>query len=386
MRRLVTQLLKRTYMTTVKLASQLGNSGSSQQRVVYILTFPDNNDQLIQQLKQSVEVKQLVILYDKKLVQEVVQYQSLGIECIAINSGQFFAKGLAMLKQAKVVVIDNYIAFLGAITFDKTTKVYQIWHASGAIKCFGWEDPKTKQRTTADQKRFQAVYDATDYYVVGSQEMADVFESSYHQPRTKMLVTGVPRTDYFFDLKNKEQAQLKFKQLFPEAQHKQVVLYAPTYRESELSVKKWQEQLPELSDDYFVLGKVHPHMMSQLSSETLTNLQMDLRGLSLRELLYSIDVLITDYSSIPFEYELANPKGITIYYTFDLDDYQQTVGVQSDFYQRFGIRPVLSKKTLNQAFNQLTANQNGRLKSWNQANDGAATKRLVQHIEQQLKK
>ncbi|TLG80913.1 CDP-glycerol glycerophosphotransferase family protein [Vagococcus zengguangii] len=386
MRQLVTQLMKQVYMMSVKLASKLGRKTNDSQRVVYLLGFPENNDQLIERLNDSSVIDQLVILYEKKLSDEAIRYQQLGIKCIAINSWEFFTKGLNLLKQAKVVLLDNYFAFLGAISFGEATKIYQIWHAAGAIKCFGWEDPKTKHRSLADQNRFQAVYDTIDYYVVGSQEMARVFETSYYQPSSKILVTGVPRTDYFLRAEAKKQAQQKFKQLFPEAENKQVVLYAPTYREAPMTAADWQSQLPKLTSDYFVLGKFHPHTLNQLSPEALTQLHTDLRGLSLKELLFSVDVLITDYSSIPFEYELANPQGITIYYTFDLEDYRQTVGLQSDFYERYDLVPILTKEALNQAFQQLDRYQNGHLICWNQANDGLATSRLVAHIEQELKK
>ncbi|MGX6962757.1 CDP-glycerol glycerophosphotransferase family protein [Vagococcus xieshaowenii] len=379
------QCLKDIYMKVVSFFTMFSKKNSSH-HVMYLLSFPENNDQLIQMLDQDPLIDKLTILYQKQLVDEVKKYQSLGIECIQINSLGFFIKGLPMLKQAKVIIMDNYFAFIGAINFSKETTIYQIWHAAGAIKCFGWEDPKTTLRSHQDQERFQKVYNSTHYYVVGSEEMANVFEKSYLQPTKKMLLTGVPRTDFFFNQEAKIIAENKFKQMFPEVKDKKIVLYAPTYREVTMSTENWQKVVPSLSDDYVVLGKFHPHTLEQLSVDVLKHIQIDLRGLTLKELLFSVDVLITDYSSIPFEYELAKPDGHTIYYTFDLESYCQTVGIQPDFYQRHHVHPVETKEILEQAFDQLELYKNGSLSEWHTANDGRATIRLIAHIKQELKK
>lgn len=375
------QMIKKIYMIVIKTLTFLFK-GELTNNVTYLLSFPDNNDHLIEELIDSEFINHLTIIYKRELAEEAQFYQKKGIEIIELNHFSFYFIGLKRLIRSKVVVIDNYFAFLGSVKFNDETKVFQIWHAGGAIKKFGWEDKKINYRTSKDKKRFQQVYDATDYYITGSREMSQVFQNSYHQSNAKMIEIGVPRTDYYFKEGIIEKNKQLFFSKFPEAKGKTFVLYAPTYREGNLAKINWLKKLPEFPKEYFVIAKFHPHMLKKIRKLSIVT---DMRGILLKELLPIVDILITDYSSIPFEYELANPEGKTLYYCFDITQYKKVVGIQDDFFSEHQIEVVY---TANELLNNLNKkkHKNGKLINWNEFNDGRATNRLIQLIEEQMKK
>ena len=75
------------------------------------------------------------------------------------DSLRFAVTGIPVLTTAADIYCDNYFAFTAGLKRRSTQRLIQLWHASGAIKAFGWGDPQTQQRGTAAQRRFQAVYD-----------------------------------------------------------------------------------------------------------------------------------------------------------------------------------------------------------------------------------
>ncbi|MSE22670.1 CDP-glycerol glycerophosphotransferase family protein, partial [Lactobacillus parabuchneri] len=85
----------------------------------------------------------------------------------------------------------------GGLVQSKRTKIVQIWHADGAIKKFGWEDPTTESRSRSDKRRFQQVYDHFDEYIVGSKAMGNVFVNSYHENFDRIKLLGYPRSDQY---------------------------------------------------------------------------------------------------------------------------------------------------------------------------------------------
>lgn len=381
MKEFVMQLSKGLYSLYINVFSRTVSKKNEEQLVSYLLSFPNNNFQLIEGLNELPNVDELTVFYTKNCQEEVRKYRYLGIRTQAINHWSFFFKGLKILVNSQIILMDNYFAFLGSVRFSKQNKIYQIWHANGAIKTFGWEDKETLKRTKSDKKRFQKVYDSVNYYVTGSQEMNTVYQNSYHQSMHKMLEIGVSRTDFYFDVELKEKAMKKFREKFPESIGKKIVLYAPTYRDGKLTIVNWYEKLPIFPDDYFVICKFHPLLVNEKGRKPAA--YNDTRGMNLNELLFSIDVLISDYSSIPFEYVLANPNGRVLFYCFDLVQYSQKVGIQDAFFEKNGFPIIQTKESLLKYLKENECKVDV-FSTWNRWNDGKATERLLNHVSSHL--
>lgn len=374
------QWAKSAYMSLVKLKSKRARRQDRCQGVAYLLSFQGNDRGLIERLSQEKELGTVTVYYTKACETEVEIYRDRGLACYNLDeTSSFFKECIARISNARYIICDNYFAFMGALELSDETTVFQIWHANGAIKTFGWQDKATASRTKADHKRFQAVYEACDYYVVGSDKMGDVFKDSYQISETKMLKTGCPRTDYYFKEGRNVQAQEKFHRAFPDVEEKRVVLYVPTYRPyetSEIEAMLSQLSLPEGTIGF---GHLHPHMTEYRTDGPLN---FDLRGLTLEELLYNVDILITDYSSVPFDYSLIKPEGRLVFYCPDLEIYEQQVGLQPEFVQETGSGIVQTVEHLQQKLERddgLLAADYGA--SWQEYNDGQASERLIDFMK-----
>lgn len=234
------------------------------------------------------------------------------------------------LATARTVLIDNYEAFLSETTFREGTRCIQLWHAAGAIKKYGLENPANKYRGSKSIERFKRVYARFDYAVVGSDKMAESFYSSFGLTEQRIIRTGVPRTDILFDIQERSNLYSEIMERFPAIGDRKIMLYAPTYRESELGIHSLeldiQKMYQELSDEYVLFIKLHPAVSGSLDFSNYPDFVFDMSDFrETNRLLLAADLLITDYSSIPFEYALLNRP--MVFFAYDLEEYKIKSGL-----------------------------------------------------------
>jgi len=361
--------------------------------VVYLMSFAGNENFIIR-LAQRVRQEpggHLTVLYRPNCQRSVVELQEHGIECIEFSDGfSFLIHQLKSVVQARLIFADNYYAFLGGCVLDhEQTRIVQLWHANGAVKTFGWEEPRTKDRSLSDKRRFQKVYDQFDDFVVGSAKMGEVFCNSYHQPTEKINILGYPRTDLLFSNEKKAQKRKQIYSQHPKLRDAEVILYAPTYRET-LTGETYFElpqdfttMLDQLNDDQVVVMKLHPQNNDEVKRLKQQNLAhvVWVDDFTTDELLLVTQRLITDYSSVIFDYTLLENAQEIIFYCYDFEKYAQIVGLQKDFNEWIPGELVYSAKELQQlllaplqptdftAFNHL----------WNKENDGNSVQRVLEN-------
>src|SRR5699024_4496980 len=123
-------------------------------------------------------------------------------------------------------------------------------------------DQSLVSRTSLDKKRFKQVYKRFDEYIVGSKMMGEVFQRSYLAKEENILYLGFPRTDVYFDKEQLKKNRNNIYKKYPELKNKEILLYAPTYREDDtanypLDLYKIHKAL---GNDYALLIKNHPHV------------------------------------------------------------------------------------------------------------------------------
>lgn len=239
------------------------------------------------------------------------------------------------LATSQQIFIDNYFGFLAAIQFKPNVECIQLWHAAGAIKKFGLKDPSNKKRSSKAIQRFKKVYSRFDYVVVGSEKMADIYHESFGIGEEKILRTGIPRTDFFFDKRAMLEAANTIQKRFPLIQEKKVILYAPTYRENEFHVSSLPLDIDlirkELKDDYILFLRLHPAVRLDLANQ-YPDFVFDVSDYpDVNQLLVVTDLLISDYSSIPFEFSLLQRP--MIFFAYDLREYEKSRGFWEPYEQ-----------------------------------------------------
>jgi teichoic acid glycerol-phosphate primase len=293
-----------------------------------------------------------------------------------------FIRGVYHLATSRVVMADNYYGFLAVTEFKEEVNCVQLWHAAGALKKFGLMDPSINKRTKKARERFKTVYNRFTHVVVGSERMTTIFKNSFGISDDKIVRSGIPRTDYFYQLPLLNESEQALAAQFPIIQKKKVILYAPTFRDGDLVNPKIHMNLTqmyaELGQEYVIFLRLHPAVKID-TANMFPNFVYDVSHYkNINPLLTISDILITDYSSIPFEYSLLSKP--MIFYTYDLDNYMETRGVEDSYIAELPGPIVKDTKSLIKAikFHQYDMNKvNAFSRNWNTYSKGNASEQLV---------
>ncbi len=150
-----------------------------------------------------------------------------------------------------------------------------------------------------------------------------------------IIEAGYPRNDFLFTYS--EQDCIRIKKALGIPENKKVILYAPTWRDNQHEAGLGYTYTPgvdfenlrrQLVDEYVILFRAHYFVSNSFDFEAYRGFVLDVsRYDDINELYIISDLLITDYSSVFFDY--ANLKKPIIFYMYDLDDYKNQL---RDFY------------------------------------------------------
>jgi CDP-glycerol glycerophosphotransferase (TagB/SpsB family) len=304
-------------------------------KVTFLVSFGDNAKYVYEEILHQNIQQEIVFLCKGSSLSLFKKYPALPVIPFETSFIDLL-RSIYHLATSKKIIIDNYFGVLASTNFKTGVECIQLWHAAGAIKKFGLEDESNVNRSNRAHKRFLRVYEKFHKVVVGSDKMADIFKQVFALKDQNILRTGIPRTDFFFD-ENKHKAIIsKLLDENPELTSKKVILYAPTYRDHQLDQFELKLDLEkmyqELSDEYVLLLRFHPAIKSSLeNNELYSNFVYDYSSsrYDANELLLITDLLITDYSSIPYEFSLLNKP--MIFFTYDIEQYKVERGLWEDF-------------------------------------------------------
>ena len=178
-----------------------------------------------------------------------------------------------------------------------------------------------------------------DYFVSPSEFCTKVFTTAFgldqlHKEHI-LIETGYPRNDFLLNYKPEDIYTIKKELKIPTG--KKVILYAPTWRDNQFALgvgntldveNHFSKFMQTISDDYVIIMRLHYLVASKINLSGYEGKVFNYSQLDDVNLLYVIsDILITDYSSVFFDY--ANLHRPILFYMYDLDDYQNNV---RDFY------------------------------------------------------
>ena len=246
-----------------------------------------------------------------------------------------------------------------------------------------------KKRYNEETKKFS-------YFLSPSKFASEKFISIWNMKENKkqdcVLELGYPRNDYLYNYTDNDIKTIKSK-LGIENCTKKILLYAPTYRDNqhtsgigytyktEVNFDKLKE---ELSDEYIILFRSHWLVANLFDFEKYKDFIYNVSDYDDIDELYVVsDLLITDYSSVFFDY--ANLKRPILFYMYDLEEYRDNIrGFYLDIEDLPG--PILKTeeelieniKTISEDFyNEKYKKFNDK---FNYLDDGQASKRVVDKI------
>ncbi|MBD1221410.1 CDP-glycerol glycerophosphotransferase family protein [Virgibacillus halodenitrificans] len=235
---------------------------------------------------------------------------------------------------SKIIVLDDFYPLIYPLRIRKKADLVQIWHAAGAFKTFGFSRlgrPGGPSPRSKNHRNYTKV-------AVSSEGVRKNYAEGFGVPVENVYATGVARSDIFFDEEYKKYVVDKLHQIYPFIKDKKVILFAPTFRGNGqasahypfevLNLKKLYEQL---HDEYVFLFKIHPFVQNKLDIPyEFADFFYDLSDYrEVNDLLLITDLLITDYSSVCFEYALLNKP--MLFFAYDVEEYIQ----ERDFYYNY---------------------------------------------------
>ncbi|MCM3124152.1 MULTISPECIES: CDP-glycerol glycerophosphotransferase family protein [unclassified Mesobacillus] len=235
------------------------------------------------------------------------------------------------LATSKFIILDDFYPMVYPLTIREGAELIQLWHAVGAFKTFGFSrigrpgGPSPRSRNHRNYTKA----------IVSSKHVAKYYAEGFGIEEDKVIPTGVPRTDIFFDENYKKEVQARLYEEFPFLRGKKVITFAPTFRGNgqqsahyPMEVLNLEKLYKELKDDYVFLFKIHPFVKNDFNIPyQYKDFFYDFSEYrEINDLLFVTDLLITDYSSVCFEYALLNKP--MIFFAYDVEEYVQT----RDFY------------------------------------------------------
>ncbi|MGE6257441.1 CDP-glycerol glycerophosphotransferase family protein [Heyndrickxia sporothermodurans] len=381
------------YLTFFKIFFYIFSVLPLKNKTTFVISFGDNAIYIYEEMMKQKVKHDVVFLYKKSCKYNLQVYDSL--TSIPFESFQLIneIKSIYHLATSKIIIVDNYFGFLSSIQLKKDVECIQVWHAAGAIKKFGLQDQSISKRTQKDINRFLNVYKQFNKIVVGSNFMGNIFIQAFNVTNDELMKTGVPRTDLFFNEKKMDLIKSKLISENPNLNNKKVILYAPTFRDDQLDHYELSLDLrllyEKLGNEYVVLLRLHPAIKSRIIfEEEYPGFVYDYSSfIDINELFLITDILISDYSSVPFEFALLERP--MLFYAYDLEEYQKSRGLWED-YQKMVPGPIArtSFDVVNIIENELFDKQQIKDFSlkWNEFSNGNASEKLVKYLHDKMEK
>ena len=221
---------------------------------------------------------------------------------------------------------------------NKNTKYIQTWHGT-PLKKLALDMDKVNSSETTDIEDYKAKFKKNsslwDYLISQNSYSSKIFKRAFAFDG-EMLEIGYPRNDILIN-ENNETKINEIKERLNIDKDKKIILYAPTWRDNEFhrsGIYKFATEMDfnamknALSDEYVLIVKFHYLVKDEINWDEYRDFIIECNEMwDIQELYLISDILITDYSSVMFDYALLNRP--ILFFTYDLDFYKDNL---RDFY------------------------------------------------------
>jgi CDP-ribitol ribitolphosphotransferase len=232
------------------------------------------------------------------------------------------------LARADIVLLDDYFAPLDWLRLNKQARYIQLWHAGSGFKSIGYSRfGKFGSPALKNAHRFYT------YAITGSKHLKHVYAEAFGIEESAVIPTGLPRIDRFLDPAAQEQSVQRVYEAFPQLKGKKVILFAPTFRGRgakeatyDYSRIDFEALYEQCGEDTVVALRMHHFIPGPVPiPEHLRDRFVDASHYADgNELLLVTDVLITDYSSIIYEFSLLRRP--MLFFAYDEQSYSAVRG------------------------------------------------------------
>lgn len=259
------------------------------------------------------------------LQKEYADYDNVSF--VGKNSAGYFRA----ISSAGYLVINNTLPFFFT---KKPGQVYvNTWHGI-PLKTLGYDIPDGKYTARNMTRNFLQ----TDYLISPCPFMTKIYLESYKLNGIytgKIIESGYPRNDLLLDTKREDVLRRLSERGTAVDPDKKIILYAPTWKgtsfdRADKDTARYDEFCDYLSghidtETYQILIKPHPMVYKLLTEEEKSSGRYVSQSVDTDELMSVTDILVSDYSSIFFDFLLTDRP--IFFYIPDVESYREYRGM-----------------------------------------------------------
>lgn len=285
---------------------------------------------ILQEIHNNLPKYKIVLIYNKnsyKKIKELLKTYNLNKIKLIKNQSRSFFKAMA---RSKYLFTDT--SFNSFYIKRDEQIVINTWHGTPLKKM-----ARDVFNRAYDCGNVQKCFIIADYLLYPNKYMENIMLDKYmirNITNARILEMGYPRNSIFYNRERIENIKNE-----NGIQGKQIIVYMPTWRgimtkrENKRQIQEIQNYFNELdeklTDKQVLYIKLHVFVKSAIDCSQYKHIKEFPQKYETYDFLNIADILITDYSSVFFDF--ANSGKKIILFTYDEKDYLSTRGIYIDF-------------------------------------------------------
>lgn len=193
-----------------------------------------------------------------------------------------------------------------------------MWHGYPYKRVYTDIEIYTRVNSLSKHKRKSEAVKKWDYIYSLDAKNSEIFSNLF--PHNKIIEKQYERIEWLIDHRDDDKLKSDIRNKY-KLGDKKITLYAPTYRPYNVYFEE-QEIQRLASNDNTVVYNPHPMLNTNYKPNGIT-----LNDVDIQEILLVVDELITDYSSIQYDFLKLYPQKEVKYYQPDYDLYEINHGL-----------------------------------------------------------
>ena len=278
--------------------------------------FLHNTKYLFLYLSKIENIKTYWLCDDKKMIKE---FYNRGYNNVIPRKS---IKGIWLILRAKYWFCDvtpNQVSKFNSI-ISKSVFI-NLWHGTGGLKKVGFDAGEYSNNFI-----YNTLKPNINYWIVNSEYEANCRKTGFLAKDNEIKILGSPRLDVLYkDIPNAEifmEEDFNKIKIF-KSEGKKLIIYMPTFRDTGKDISSWlkSSKLQKVlkNNNTILLCKLHPYDKTKIEFSNKSYVYKIANESDVYPILKYTNGLITDYSSIYFDY-LHLDKPI-IYHIPDLEEY-----------------------------------------------------------------
>ena len=310
------------------------------------------------------------------------KFENLKLKTVKVDTFNFYITALS-----SHIWINNSSVERGLNFRRKQTLEMNTWHGTPIKKMGDDINSKPAYSHKGKKKIGKTIYCSQSEYD------REIFSHLFDTDKSNIILSDLPRNDKLIITNNKEIEEIKSSLNVPS--NKKVILYAPTFREYNrdafnscvlyppMDLLKWEK---EIGKDYVMLFRAHYEVVRALEIKN-TDFIIDVSDWpQLSELIKVSDLLISDYSSIYFDYAITGKPMFN--FSYDYDEYVKNRGLYIDLKEELPCNINFNEDTLIEELKYFDYKEYSektlKFKEKYAPNAGQATKKVVEEMKKYL--